>query len=459
MRINKFMMSLLAVAALTFTSCSVSDNPSKPAEPVSLGLVSVLPTNNSNGIWTKANPFASTWNVSFTVTFAEEIVILQPNPQDVSLVNVYNNATVESKQFENTHWTLTPGKDANTVVVRLENETGNLIGIKFGDEGYKLSIPAGLIASAATGAKNEAVDVTVYTSAIAQEREGLPTALTVTSVAPTSANSDGIWTKANPFASTWNVSFTISFDEKVVIAQEKPEGVSLVNVYNGKAIEEKQFETTHWAVISGKDEKSVVVRLENEGGSNIGVKLTDEGYKLTIPAGVVTNEAGTVPNGEITGTFYSSQTAAERNGRPAYLTLVSVQPTNYDATNNLWAKPIFASNYNISFNLTFDEDVKIVSADPEGVALVDHSTKEDILKKHADLLFEEYHWTVVEVKNNPNTVTVKLVNPTLSVAGLKLVDEAYDLTIPAGIVSNVAGDILNSEVKGTFYSSEAAKQL
>ena len=459
MKMNKFMMSLLAAATLTFTACTMQDNPAEPAQPATLSLTSALPTSNANGIWTKANPFASTWNVSFTLNFDEAVIILQPTPEGVSLVNVYNNASVESRQFEETHWTLTPGKEEGEVVVRLENANGNLIGIKFGDEGYKLTIPAGVIASAATNAQNEEISGTFYTTAAAQERQGLPTALTVTSAQPTSTNSDGIWTKANPFASTWNVSFTVTFDENVVVAQEKPEGVTLVNVYSGAAIEEKQFETTHWTVTPGKDAQSVIIRLENESGSNIGVKLVDEGYKLTIPAGVVTNEAGTVPNGEITGTFYSSQTAAERNGRPAALALVSALPTNYDATNNLWDKPLFASNYNISFNLTFGEDVTIVNADPEGVTLVDHSTKESILVKHADLLFETYHWTVVTVKNKPNTVTVKLVNSLGSVAGLKLIDEAYDLVIPAGIVSNADGDVLNAEVKGTFYSSEAAKAI
>lgn len=464
MKLKKLTKSLLALAALTaFAACSQNDNPVKPDVPSTLNLASSLPTDNTDGIWDKSNPFASTWNVSFTLSFAEEVVVSNETPEGISLVNVYDGSYVEEKTFETTHWTVIPGEDAKSIVVKLVNEDGSLIGIKFGDEGYKLTVPAGVVSNVSGTASNEEIVVTFYTSVVAKEREGLPTALTLVSAQPSSTDEYGtIWEKANPFASTWNVEFVLTFKEKVVVKADKPEGITLVNTYNGKAIEEKSIEETVWVVKAGSDDNSVVVRLENtDFGNVIGAKLVDEAYRLTIPEGIVTNEAGTVPNGQISKTFYSSEAALQNNGRPTALTLVSVLPEDYDAENNLWTLPSpFASQWNIKFIVTFDEDVKIANDKPEGITLLQQGTNESIITVKNLTDFGGVHWAVETISDNSKAVLVRLVDDDFGGSkSAKLVDEAYKLTIPAGIITNLAGDVPNKEITGTFYSSEAAKQI
>ena len=452
------MMYLLAVTTLSFTACSQVDN-AVETQPATLNLVSALPTDNADGIWVKPISWLSTWNVSFTLTFDDEVVIKNENPQ-ITLENVYDGASIESKQFETVHWTVAPGEDAKSIEVKLVNEEGNLIGLVLKDEGYKITIPAGIISNAAGTASNEEVSGIFYSSAVAKEREGLPTELAVASTLPADADDNGIWQKPISWASNWNVEFVVTFNEKVVVKAEKPEGITLVNTYNGKAIEEKTFEETAWVVKAGSDENTVIIRLESDG-SVIGVKLVDEAYKLTIPAGIVTNEAGTVPNGQIVKTFYSSQTAVENNGRPAALSLVSVLPEGYDEENNLWVPTNpFATTLNINFVVTFDEDVKIANEKPEGITLLQAGTNESIIDVKNLTDFGGVHWVVEAVNDNSKAVTIRLVDDDFGgTKAAKLEDEAYKLTIPAGIITNAAGDVPNSEIVKTFYSSEAAKAI
>ena len=262
-------------------------------------------------------------------------------------------------------------------------------------------------------------------------------------------SSEGIWTKPIPWTSNWNIEFAATFSEDVVILDNAPEGVTLVNVATGADVQEDEalFEKYHWTVIPGDDAKTVILKLVNEGGSLAGKKMVDEAYVLTVPAGIIGNVAGTAINPEASITLYTS-VAARLNAMPK-LTVESAQPTDF--SDGLWTKPIpWTSNWNIDFTLTFAEDVVIANEAP-AVKLTNIFTKADIKTEQ----FEAASWKVIP-GDDAKSVVVKLVNAGGSVIGVKFVDAGYELTIPAGIITSADGTAVNPEITGTFYSSAAA---
>lgn len=258
---KKIMQSVFAFAAVlvagSFASCSYEDNPVVP-EPVIPTLEVVSTTPADGGVWEKANMWASTLNVEFQVTFAEEVSLVSETVAGVEFVNEAGEAAAQGT------WNATvDAENPQTVLFSLRSEDGWLVTVKPADQAYTLTIPAGVVLSAADEAvKNAEISFSFYDSEKAQQEA------TIAKIVSTSP--------ADLEVLPANGAVTLNFRDEVEVAEAAP--AVKVEKADGTAV------NATWAAAK-TDAKTIVLTPS-------GFDIEDETYVITIPAGLAKDAKG-----------------------------------------------------------------------------------------------------------------------------------------------------------------------
>lgn len=258
---KKIMQSALALAAVvvagTFASCTNQDNAIVP-EPVlpTLNVESTTPADG--GVWEKANIYASTLNVEFQVTFDEEVSLVSEVVDGIEFVNEAGETAAEGT------WRATVDSEApQTVVLSLRSSDDWQVTVRPADQAYTLTIPAGVILSAANEAvKNAEITLTFYDSEKAQQEASIAKIVATTPADLEVLPADG--------------TVTLSFRDEVEVAQAAP--AVKVEKADGTAV------SATWAAAQA-DAKTIVLTPS-------GFAIEDVAYVITIPAGLAKDAKG-----------------------------------------------------------------------------------------------------------------------------------------------------------------------
>lgn len=263
-KFTKSAFFLMALAAGVLASCSDNDDPVNPVpepepEPFIPTLEVVATTPVEGGVWEKSSPWVSNLNIQFEVTFAEEVSLLSETPEGIVLVRDDGEAVSEGT------WHVSISEDfPATIILALRDESGFLCTTKPADHAYTLTIPAGIILSAADETlKNGEIVMSFFDSAKVQQEA------TIAKIESTSP--------ADMEVLPANGAITLNFRDEVEVVEAAP--AVKVEKTDGTAV------SATWVAAKGADAKTIVLTPS-------GFAIEDATYVITIPAGLAKDVKG-----------------------------------------------------------------------------------------------------------------------------------------------------------------------
>lgn len=311
-----FMGSLQAQAADVFTLVS-----SKPA---------------NGGLWEKPNPYVTNLNVSFSLTFGEEVLITNETPDGISLVK---NNDGEVPLPTGGSWKLAvDANNPNRVIVKMVTDDGYTHAIYPSDSKYTLTIPAGLIMNGDMTAENETIILSFYDSQKAFEEGTLVKPVSTTPAA------DGAFVLTDGKAAA---AITLTFDHDVLISNANPEVALLKGAEDGESVTE-----CSWQARFGDDNKTVVVEAVASDESVVTFTPEETSYYFILPEKFIADEDGRYNPASAIRVW-----STEEAKYAAFPHLVSSVPAAGDAL------PLNdAGQFEVAFTLQFDKAVKMQKA-------------------------------------------------------------------------------------------------